>query len=197
MKDFFKNYVYPISILSGSIIGVGFLSLPYIAVQVGIGWMVLYFVCLTALVVFLHSIFATIALKTPDFKRFPGFVEFYLGKRLKIVALVMTMFGSIGVLLIYLLVGSQFLASMFGGEPWLWAIGYFLVLSLVVGFGVRLVSKIEFWALVLLLVSLVLVFVQGFFTINLSHFSLPPVSHDPKTLFLPYGAIIFSLCGVG
>jgi len=27
MKDFFKNYIYPIATLSGSIIGVGFLAI--------------------------------------------------------------------------------------------------------------------------------------------------------------------------
>ena len=101
MVRFFKQYVYPIATLAGSIIGVGFLALPYIATQVGVVVMLAYFVAITTLVVALHVMFGKICLKTPDFRRWPGFVEYYFGKTAKKCILVLTSFGQFGVLLAY------------------------------------------------------------------------------------------------
>src|SRR3989344_2481214 len=153
-KNFFKNYIYPISIISGSIIGVGFLSLPYIASITNIWLMVFYMVVLTALVATIHSIMGKIALKTPDFKRWPGFIGFYFGDRVKKIFLLPMILGSFGVLLAYLIVGSQFLQAilspLFGGEFIVYVLGYFIVLGIAVYFGPKLVSRLEFGAIVFL-----------------------------------------------
>ena len=90
LKDLFKNYIYPIAVFSGGMIGVGFLSLPYITLKAGIWLMLVYFVVLTALVVAINLIFCQISLKTPDFKRFPGFVGHYLGKKAEALAMFLT-----------------------------------------------------------------------------------------------------------
>ena len=133
LKDIFKNYIYPIAVMSGSIIGVGFLSLPYITSKVGIFIMLFYFVFLTALVICLHLIFTDITLKTPDFKRFPGFVGFHLGAWAERVTLVLMIFGAFGILLVYLIVGGQFLTSLLspflGGSLLDYIILFFAVLK--------------------------------------------------------------------
>src|SRR3989344_2450756 len=113
LGNIFKNYIYPVAVMSGSIIGVGFLALPYITLQVGIVTMLFYFVILTTLIVYLHVMFAKISLKTPDFKRFPGFVRYYFGAVPEKMTLILTIFGSFGILLVYLLVGGQFLTAIF------------------------------------------------------------------------------------
>lgn len=194
--------MYPVATLSGSIIGVGFLSLPYIALRVGIWVMLLYFIVLTALVVFIHTIFGEISLKTPDLRRFPGFVEFHLGVFAKWLTLVLIIFGSFGVLLSYLIVGGGFLGAIFGpilgGSASIYIFIYFCAVSFIVYFGLKLISRIEFWALILLLLSLLLIFIKGFSHISFENiFSPALVGHDWKTLFLPYGAIMFSLWGIG
>src|SRR5258706_936987 len=156
LKDLFKNYIYPISTLSGSIIGVGFLSLPYTALKIGIWPMLFYFMVLTGLIVSLHVIFGQICLKTSDYKRFPGFVGFHLGKFAKIISLILMILGSFGVLLIYLIVGGQFLTTMaspfFGGNMLFYVFLYFSVGSLLIYFGIKTISRIEFLVLVLLLI---------------------------------------------
>ena len=201
MVRFFKQYVYPIATLAGSIIGVGFLALPYIATQVGVVVMLAYFVAITTLVVALHVMFGKICLKTPDFKRWPGFVEYYFGKTAKKCILVLTSFGQFGVLLAYLIVGGEFLKAVFspiiGGEFFQYAILYFIILSAIVYVGIRAVSKLEFLAIVALLALLAMVFVKAFPYISANNFSLLPPVGDSKYLFLPYGAIIFSLWGTG
>lgn len=199
MKDFFKHYVYPIATLSGSIIGVGFLSLPYVASKVGIWPMLFYFLILTVVVVCIHVIFSEIALKTPDFKRWPGFLEFYFGNWAKKAILVPIILGSFGVLLAYLIVGSHFLyaifSPMFGGDVFLYVFLYFIILSLAVYFGIKAISRLEFWAIVALLVSLCLIFIKGFSQISISNLLIQDTGYGIQDFFLPYGAILFSLWG--
>lgn len=201
MEKFFRNYVYPVAMLSGSIIGVGFLSLPYIALQVGIFRMLFYMAILSALVLFVHLIFGEISLKTPDFKRFPGFVGFYLGEWAQNVSLVLMIFGSVGVLLAYLIIGGQFLTSVFspifGGGELVYALIYFSAVSAVIYFDIKIISKIEFWAIVFLIVILSSVFVASFGDIKLSNIFASNFKFGAENLFLPYGPILFSLWGVG
>lgn len=201
LKDLFRNHIYPIATLSGSIIGVGFLSLPYIALQVGIWQMIVYMAAITALVVFIHLIFGEISLKTPDYKRFPGFVKFYLGKWPEKATLILTIFGSFGVSLAYLIIGGQFLAAIFspflgGGAP-IYVLAYFLIAASVIYFDIKIISKIEFWAIILLLALLAVVFIGLFPGIKLSNIFSYGFKFSFPNLFLPYGPILFSLWGTG
>ncbi len=199
MDNFLRNYLYPIAILSGSIIGVGFLSLPYIASKVGILVMLFYFALLIPLVIFIHSIFGQISLKTPDFKRWPGFVGFYFGKWAKGLILIPMILGSFGVLLAYLIVGSQFLTAFFspylGGSLLMYAILYFAILSAIIYFGSKSIPQFSLLAIFLLLLSLLLIFIKGFHQINLNNLQVSSFKFQVSSLFLPYGAILFSLWG--
>lgn len=202
LKEFFKNYIYPIATLAGSIIGVGFLSLPYITVKVGIFTMLFYFAVLTTFIVFMHLIFAQISLKTPDHKRWPGFVGFYLGTWAKKIVLVLMTFGSLGILLVYLIIGSEFLFNIFspflGGGMLIYVLIYFLLASIFIYFGEKIIPKIDFLAISSLLVILLIILVRGYANIKIENiFTIQPFFSDFKTLFLPYGAIMFSLWGVG
>lgn len=202
-RDFFKNYVYPIAMLSGSIIGVGFLSLPYITLQVGIFVMLFYMAVLTALMITIHVIYGKIVLVTPDRKMLPGIIGYHLGRRAEIFTLFLVIGGSFGVLLAYLIIGGQFLATLLspflGGNDFIYTTMYFLVLSAIVYIGIRAISRLEFWALVLLFISFCIIFIKGFSQIHLEN--IFPTTNlfaaDWKTIFLPYGAIIFSLWGTG
>ena len=177
VKNLFKNYIYPIAVFSGGMVGVGFLSLPYIAMQTSIWLMLLYFLVLTALVVAINLIFCQISLKTPDFKRFPGFVGHYLGKWAKLFSMTSVIFGTIGVLLVYLLIGSQFLASVFqpgyplghSGNILTYVFIYFFIVSSIIYFDIKVVAKVEFWIITLLFLSLFFVFIEGFSQIKLSN----------------------------
>lgn len=200
MNSFFKHYMYPVATLAGSIVGVGFLSLPYITLKVGIFAMLFYFVFLTALVVFIHVIFGEICVKTPDFKRWPGFVGFYFGENAKKIMSVLMISGSFGILLVYLIIGGQFLTAIFspifGGGQLIYPILYFTLASLLIYFGIKIVSKFDFWALALLVVSLIAIFIEGFGKVKL-HNIFTPFAGQFSNLFLPYGAIMFSLWGTG
>jgi len=199
-NNIFKNYIYPIAVFSGGMIGVGFLSLPYIAAQTGIWIMLGYFLVLTFLVVAINLIFCEISLKTPDFKRFPGFVGHYLGKWPQAFTMVTVVLGTFGVLLAYLLVGGQFLQSifqpMFHGSDFASVFIFFLIVSLIIYFDIKIISKIEFWVVVSLFASILFVFAENFSHIKLSNiFASSP--NELRNIFLPYGPLLFALWGIG
>jgi amino acid permease len=191
-----KRIFYAIATLSGTIIGVGFFSLPYILFKVGFWVMLAYFLILGILVILVHLLFGELSLATPDFKRLPGFAKFYLGNWGKIIALISAIFGFYGVLLAYLIIGGQFLTNLllptFGGSNIVYTLFYFLAGAIFIYFGIRPISQIEFFDALLFFAILLFILLLGF-----SYFKTENlfVSFEKNSLFLPYGPILFSLWG--
>ena len=200
-KNLFKNYIYPVAVFLGGMVGVGFLALPYIAMQAGIWLMLLYFLIITVLIIVIDLIFSKISLKTPDFKRFPGFVDYHLGKWGWAFAMVSTILGLFGVLLVYLIVGGQFLTAvfqpLFSGNILTYTLVYFFVASIIMYFDIKVISRTEFWVIALLFVSFLCIFIGGFSQIKLSNIFISNFKLQISNFFLPYGALLFSLWGVG
>ena len=201
LKDLFKNYIYPIAVFSGGMVGVGFLSLPYIASKSGSWVMLGYFLVLTALIAITNLIFCQISLKTPDHQRFPGFVGHYLGKWPEVFTMISVIFGTIGVLLVYLLIGGQFLTSvfqpLFHGNVLTYVLIYFFVVSVIVYFDIKVVAKAEFWIVTLLFLFLFVIFIEGFSQIKFSNIFTTNYSLQTTNFFLPYGPLLFALWGIG
>jgi len=192
-----SKFAYAIATLSGTIIGVGLFSLPYITSRVGIWVMLGYFLVLGSLVILIHSLFGKVALKTPDFLRLPGYAKIYLGDWGKRVALISTILGFLGAILAYIIVGGEFLTNLlspvFGGNNIFYTLLYFSLGAALIFFGIKAISKIEFWGLVIFFIILILIFFRGKDFIdfgNFGHWSL-----GIENFFLPYGPILFSLWG--
>ncbi len=194
-KEIFKE-VYAVATLAGTIIGVGLFSLPYITMKVGVLVMLVYFLILGILVIVIHQIFGELSLKTPDFKRLPGFAKIYLGRRGEIMAYLSTIMGSFGALLAYLIVGGEFLENLLspflGGNNFIYTLIYFIIGAILIFFGIKAIAKVEFWGLVLFFLILIAIFWRGLPFLKIENFSFVP---EIKHLFLPYGAILFSLWG--
>lgn len=196
MEEKIKKYIYSTSLLAGTIIGVGLFSLPYITAQVGLPITILYFLIIIGLVLVIHLLFSEVALKTPDFLRFSGYAKIYLGKIGSSLTSISVIGSLIGSLLAYLIVGGKFLGEIFipivGGNDFIFVILYFILGSIFIFFGVRAISKIEFWGLVLFILILCLLAfpsISHFKRVNLS------VAFNSSDLFLPYGPILYSLWG--
>ena len=151
--------VYSIATLSGTIIGVGLFSLPYITSKVGVLVMLGYFLVLGALVILVHLFFGELSLKTPDYKRLPGFAKFHLGSWGEKIAIISTILGIFGAILAYLIVGGEFLTELFspifGGGNLFWTIIYFLAGAILIFLGIKTIAKVEFWGLILFFLVLI------------------------------------------
>ena len=75
----FKSFIYTLSMLVNTTIGIGIFALPYIAVRAGMVLTLVYFVVLGLIVTAVHLMFGELALHTPDHKRLPGCAKIYLG----------------------------------------------------------------------------------------------------------------------
>lgn len=191
-----SKFIYAVSTLTGTIIGVGIFSLPYITLKAGFWIIIGYFAVISLIAVLVHQMLGEIALKTSDFSRFPGFVKVHLGRFGEKIAYTSNILGLFGALLAYSIIGGKFLNSLFfpliGENPILWTVSYFIIGSVLILIGIKLVSKIEFWGLILFFFALIAIFFKGFSTIEISNF-FPPT--DLNEFFLPYGPILFSLWG--
>ena len=194
-----KDIILPIATLAGMIIGVGFFSLPYITLKTGLPIMLAYFLVLGIIVTIIHLMFGRLAIKTPDFKRFPGFVKFYLGKQGEKIALISSIIGGLGGLLAYLIVGSTFLENLL--SPFLnigtnnYILIYFSLGSFFVFSGIKSISKLSFWFLSFFFLVLIMMFNHFSSMIQIDNFFLGS-ANTFKDFFLPYGAVLYSLWGV-
>ena len=191
-----SKLIYPIATLTGTIIGVGLFSLPYITSKVSFWVMLGYFLVLGALVILIHSFFGELALKTPDFKRLPGFAKFHLGNWGQNLAYISTILGTFGAILAYLIIGGEFLTELlspiFGGNSLIYTIFYWALGTILIFFGIKIISKVEIFDLIAFFIILVLILLKGF-----SYFKIENLfpSPDFSQIFLPYGPILFSLWG--
>ncbi|MCJ7786981.1 hypothetical protein MUP06_02105, partial [Patescibacteria group bacterium] len=196
LKLFPNKSILAIATLSGTIIGVGLFSLPYITSKVGILVMLGYFLVLGALVILVHLFFGELAQETPDFKRLPGFAKFHLGNFGEKIALTSTILGLFGAILAYLIIGGEFLTNLlspiFGGGNLLYTLLYFALGAGLIFGGIKAISKIEFWGLILFFIILIAIFFQGLPFLKIDNLL---VKTNVSNLFLPYGAILFSLWG--
>lgn len=198
MNKYFKTFILALSTLSGTIIGVGLFTLPYITLKVGFWVMLGYFIALGIIVVAIHLLYAEVVMRTRGEHRLPGYAEIYLGMPGKIFALIAMIFGIGGALFCYLAVGGEFLSSLlspiFGGGNLIYILIFFFLGSFLIYFGIKGISKIEFFGLVLFLIILLLIFFKGLPFIRIENLFIKSSVFD-RPLFLPYGAILFALWG--
>jgi hypothetical protein len=113
----------------------------------------------------------------------------------------MTM-GVFSVMLAYIIVGGQFLTTILqpvlGGNAMIYSLIYLFLASIFIYSGSKLISWIDFLAISSLLLIVLVILIKESARIKLDNiFISAPFSGDFKTLFLPYGAILFSLWGTG
>jgi tyrosine-specific transport protein len=193
-----KEIILAIATLSGTIIGVGIFALPYLTLLSGFWTILGYFLLLGTVAILIHLFFGELALKTEDYKRFPGFAKIYLGKWGEKITIFSTTLGLLGAILAYLIVGGEFLNAMlspiFGGNELVYTLFYFLAGAILIFFGIKIISKVEFWGLLLFFLSLFLIFIKGWHLIRIENLLITKTP-SLKTFILPYGPVLFSLWG--
>ncbi|MFH1564797.1 MAG: aromatic amino acid transport family protein [bacterium] len=193
---FHKKLFYPFSIFTGTIIGVGLFTLPYVTLKAGIITILSYFILVGLLVIFIHLLFGEVVLRTDGIHRLPGYVHIYLGKNSRRAVLFSTLLGLYGSLLAYIIIGGEFLWGLanpiLGGEKFIYILTFFIFGTALIWHGTKSIAKIEFWFLALFFVLLLFLGIKGYPQINLSNFTI----FNFKNIFLPYGVIMFSLWGL-
>jgi len=189
------RFLKALSIFAGTIIGVGIFGLPYVAAKAGFFIVVSYFLLMSGLAMIIHLMYGKIALSTKTLHRLPGYANQYLGPFWKKIAFFIIGLGLTGALLAYLIVGGNFLNSLFssyfGGNTLIYTLLFFTAGAFLVFRGIKSISQVELSFLIVFFLLLVLFFIKAFPFINLDYLS----NIDLRFIALPYGVIIFSLWG--
>jgi len=188
-----KNFILAVASLIGTIIGAGVFGIPYVIAKSGILFCLFYFLILGATVLLLHLFFGEVVLRTKQKHRLVGYAEKYLGKKAKALAAFSTIFGTIGALLVYIILGGHFLKLIFPFSLSSFQLSLFLwiVLSFFIFLGMKSIAWVQLLMNAGFLGAILLIFFYSFPKIDMGNFILA----DSKYIFLPYGVILFSLIG--
>ncbi len=183
------------SVFLGTVIGVGIFSLPFVAFKAGFLVVIGYFLFMVVVVISIHFLYGEIVLGTEKIHRLPGYVGEYLGQNWEKLAFLVITVGLTGTLLVYLIVGGQFLnflfSPLFGGNPTIYTLLFFITGAYLVFRGIKSISGVELSLLIVFLVILAVFFAKSFSSININYLS----TLNLKFLIFPYGIILFSLWG--
>lgn len=181
-----------VTALIGTTIGAGIFGLPFVIAKIGFFPGMIYLLVLGGLTLILNLGYGEVILRTAGDHQLAGYVEIYLGKggkRIAVLAHLLTLYGA---LLAYFVKIGEFFSFVFGfGAPVYWSLGFLFLASLVLFRGLRVICSIEGFLVVLLLGLIVLLGVTGGKEINLANLR----GFNPEFLFLPYGVILFALSG--
>jgi len=192
-------HLLTIGSLAGTIIGVGMFGIPYVAIKAGILPVIFYLLIFGAVSILVHAMYMEITLRTKENHRLAGYSGIYLGNKWKWITLIQTIIFLWGSLLIYTIIGGQFLniilEPFFGNTTLISSLAFFAISSIIVIRGIRAIGKIELIFTIIIVIAIILFFARALSlgnTINLSQLILI----DWKNIILPYGVILFAMSGL-
>ncbi|MEK7463448.1 MAG: aromatic amino acid transport family protein [Patescibacteria group bacterium] len=189
----YKNILLPASILSGSIIGAGIFSLPFVFNEFGL---LAGFVSLIVFAFFyalIYFIYADVVLRTEGEHRFVGYSKIYLGKSGFVASIFVGLVQLLLVMTIYIILAPSFTQLIFGGSYVSHLLFFWLVGSLMMLFNTRKIAWFEF-----LIVSgiLSIIFLVFFFGVNNADVSFVQNFNFNINSLGVLGPVIFALAGV-
>ncbi len=183
-----------VATMTGTIVGAGFLGIPYVVAKSGfvIGLLQIIAIGLVLLVAKLYL--GEILLRTEKTHQLPGLAKIYLGEKGYKIMFFSLLFGIYSALVAYLIGEGQSLSFLFTGSldySIYFAFGFWLILTVFVSKGIRALKKGESAGLIFVLVILTLIFVLFSSKIKTENI----MTYDLSNAFLPVGVVMFALLG--
>lgn len=190
------KFIEAVLILSGMIIGVGMFGIPFSFAKAGFLLGAVLLLSLSLVMIVFHVSYAQVISQTPTRHRLPGYVRLYLGHGFSMLAWLAALFGIIGTLLVYILIGGRFLDLLLGeiapaGGETLWVILIVLFGAFITAFSLRREALVN--GVLTALLILFILFLSGFLFPQIKYDNLR--GFDINNLFLPYGVLLFALSG--
>lgn len=194
MTRFFKDFVLPVSLLSGTIIGAGIFSLPYVFYQAGMGISFIFLGIFALLFIFIHLMYGDLLIKTGNRHRFAGLAREYFGKWGYWLSILMTVVEMFFVLTIYLILLEAFSKVILPNIQPMWGvIILWWICSMVVFVNSKKVAVFEFLAVIGIVAAIIFIVILG-----LPHFfekTYDFASNNFTMWLLPFGPLLFAISG--
>ncbi|OGH71779.1 MAG: hypothetical protein A2921_01915 [Candidatus Magasanikbacteria bacterium RIFCSPLOWO2_01_FULL_43_20b] len=179
-------------IFSGTI-GAGILGLPYAVAKVGSLIGIFYIIAIGALMIGFNLLVGEIAVRTKGDFHLVGMAGKYLGQAGKGLMTILVYLVSFGILVIYIIGEGESLSALFGGSPLAWGLFFWLIGSLLVVVGLRVIKVMDVILSLLLLSVIIFIITVSTPNIELINFSY----HNWTYFLLPFGVILFAFSGSG
>jgi len=180
-----------IATMVGTVIGAGILGIPFVVAKAGFWTGIANIVFLGIVAMMLYLYLGEVALRTKGNHQLTGYAEKYLGKKGKFLMALAMIFGIYGALIAYLLGVGQAVAAIFGGNPLIYSLIFFGIVSLIIYMGLKKVAEAELYMLPLILLAVILISILSFSHIDVGNLT----SFNFYNLFIPYGVVLFAFLG--
>lgn len=189
------NKIIPaIATLVGTVIGAGFLGIPYVVAKSGFIVGIFYILIIALFMLIFKLYLGEVTLRTKGNHQLTGYAEKYLGKKGKILMSFTIIFGIYSALLAYLIAEGQSLSYIFLGNfkySLIFSLLFWLVLSYLTFIGLKALKKYEKISMFIILLLFIIILFKYSGKINAENLSYI----NKENLFLPFGVILFSFLG--
>lgn len=186
-----KEEIQAISILVGTVIGAGILGIPYVVSKAGFLTGLIVLVTMGAAILFMNLFLGEVVLRTKGSHQLPGYANIYLGKPFKEIMIVSMILAIYGALIAFLIGEGEALAAIFKGDPLIYSLIFFVIVTFIVHKGIKTLASSEF-----LVTSITLIVIILMVLFSLKRFDLNNVADlNLPMIFLPYGVILFAFIG--
>lgn len=190
-----KEFLRATAVLVGGMVGVGVFGIPFSFAKAGFWIGFLFLGLIGSATYLLDIIYGEIILRTHQSHQLVGYTNFYLGsfwKRVMFFSVILTSYSS---LLAYIIVAGDFLTNIFSSVFYsssnIFSIWFFVVASLLILFGIKTISRVEFVLSIAFIVVIGLIFGFGVGGIDWSNYK----TFNYEFWFFPYGVILFAFTG--
>jgi len=190
-----KSFKEGVALLCGTIIGSGYLILPFSFLKAGILPNIFWLIFFTCCLIIVNLIYAEINLVTHNNHRLPGYADLYLGKIFKLLSRAIFILGILGGLIVYLILGSRFLillaSPIFNLSTNNATLIFWILSSVVVFLNFKFSSKVNLYLTIFTVFIFFIVSIFCLINADFNNFKIIPT----ESFFFPYGLILYSLIG--
>jgi len=184
------RFLPALAVFTGTIIGAGFLGIPYVVSKSGVLFGFFYLLMVALFIMLIKLYLGEVTLRTSGSHQLTGYAEKYLGKKGKIVMFLAMIFGIFPALLAYLLAEGRSLSYVFFGNfdySFYFSLGFWLLMTCLTFVGLRALKRYDKLGLFLVLGIVLSIFIFFIGDVKTENFSL-----IGENIFSPFGVILFS-----
>ncbi|OYT43513.1 MAG: hypothetical protein B6U88_00815 [Candidatus Aenigmarchaeota archaeon ex4484_56] len=177
-------------VFTGTIIGAGILALPYYLSKTNILSGIFEILLVGGMMLIISLMFGEICLRTKEPHQLPGLCERYLGKKMKHLSTILSIFGMYGATIAYVEGSGTVISNLINISPGITKLLYFTILSSIIFFGIKGVEESEYFLTGLLIICII--------TISIASMLYFRPENLPTNIFSlkPLSVIVFAFSGM-
>ena len=186
-----KSVLWASLTMFGGIVGAGIFGVPFVFSRAGVLPGLVYVVFLGAAAVAINVYYAIVAIETPGRHRLAGYARKVLGEKASLPVAVVSMIEFFGALLVYIILGGNFLSVIFGGSANLWSLIFLAIAALIMLLPLNNSEFVDHFFTVGLIVVVAVIALMVIPHVKAANI----VSVNWAYWFAPYGVLFFALGG--